>query len=125
MIELTAQPFGRLPSGQDVRLYTFRNSSGVEARITNYGGRLVSLKAPDREGRFEDIALGFNDLTGYCAKNPYFGALVGRYANRIANARFTLDGQTYTLARNNGPNALHGGTVGFDKVVWKDRSTTV
>ena len=110
--------FGVLPSGEEIDLYTLRNSNGMEASITNFGGRLVTLTAPDRAGHFDDIVLGFDALAGYLEKNPYFGALVGRYANRIADAKFTLDGQTYRLARNNGPNSLHGGVVGFDKVAW-------
>ncbi len=111
--------WGSGPSGEPVDLFTFRNSRGTEASVTTYGGRLVTLKTADRKGRFEDVVLGFDDLGGYLQKNPYFGALVGRYANRIANARFQLEGKTYELARNNGENALHGGLKGFDKVVWK------
>lgn len=104
---------------QQLDLYTLRNSNGIEAAITNYGGRLVTLKTPDRDGCFADIVLGFDHLDGYTKKNPFFGALVGRYANRIANAEFTLDGTVYKLARNNGQNSLHGGLKGFDKVPWK------
>ena len=88
-------------------------------QLTNYGGIITSIKTPDRAGRFADIVLGYNDLDGYLRNSPYFGAIVGRYANRIARGRFTLDGRTYTLAVNNGPNSLHGGLRGFDKVVWK------
>ncbi len=115
------QNFGSLPSGEQIDLYTLRNSKGMEAAITNYGGRLVSLTTPDRNGKFDDVVLGFDDLAGYLGKNPYFGAIVGRYANRIANGEFKLDGVAYKLARNNGPNSLHGGLKGFDKVVWKAR----
>ncbi len=118
MTEISRKTWGSLPSGEQIEFYTFRNSSGIEAAITNYGGRLVTLKLPDRNGMFEDVVLGFDSLDGYIGKNPYFGALVGRYANRIANGEFSLDGHTYELARNNGPNALHGGVRGFDKVVW-------
>lgn len=117
--EMTKERWGTLPSGEEIHLYTLRNSSGIEARITNYGGRLVSLKTPDRHGRFEDIVLGFDDLDGYLAKNPYFGAIVGRYANRIAGGQFTLGLKTYHLAKNNGENSLHGGIKGFDKVAWQ------
>ena len=115
----TVQNFGILPSGEQANLYTFRNSKGVQAAITNYGGRLVSLQCPDRSGKFEDVVLGFDRLDGYLSANPYFGAIVGRYANRIANGRFTLDGVSYHLAQNNGPNTLHGGLRGFDKVLWR------
>jgi aldose 1-epimerase len=122
---LTEQPFGTLPSGEKISLYKFRNANGLEAGVINCGGRLVSLKTPDRSGHFEDIVLGFDDLGGYCAKNPYFGALVGRYANRIANGQFSLDGHTYNLVKNSGANSLHGGAAGFDKVVWNARRTAV
>ena len=98
-------------------LYTI-NSNGVEAAITTYGARVVSLKTPDRTGAFGDVVLGFDTLAGYESDNPFFGAVVGRYGNRIAKGRFTLNGKEYKLATNNGPNALHGGLKGFDKVVW-------
>jgi aldose 1-epimerase len=119
MSNLTKRPFGTLPSGEPIDLYTFRNGKGVEASITNFGGRIVKLLVPDRNGESADVALGFDGLDGYLEKNPYFGALVGRYANRIAGAQFTLDGKTYHLAANDGSNSLHGGTKGFDKVVWR------
>ncbi len=119
MSVITKEAWGKLPSGEPVDLYTLRNQHGIEAKITTYGGRLVSLKTPDRLGQFADIVLGFETLDEYLHKNPFFGALVGRYANRIAHAQFSLDGQTYTLARNNGENSLHGGTRGFDKVLWR------
>lgn len=124
MPEITRTGWGALPSGEEIDLFTLRNGNGIEAAITNYGGRLVTLKTPDRNGRFDDIVLGFDDLDGYLNKNPYFGALVGRYANRIANAEFTLEGKTYKLARNNGSNSLHGGLMGFDKVAWTANQTT-
>jgi aldose 1-epimerase len=125
MTQINQQHWGDLSSGEQVHLYTLRNSKGMEAGITNYGGRVVTLKVRDRDGKFEDVVLGFDDLSGYVGKNPYFGALVGRYANRIANGEFTLGGRIYKLACNNGPNALHGGLKGFDRVVWepKDVST--
>lgn len=114
------RPFGRLSTGETVELFTLRNAHGIEVRLTNYGGIITSIRTPDRNGRFADIVLGYDDLPGYVRNNsPYFGAIVGRYANRIAHGRFTLDGNTYTLAVNNGPNSLHGGLRGFDKVVWK------
>jgi aldose 1-epimerase len=104
--------------GWGVELYTLRNDNGIETTITNLGGRIVTLKTPDRHGKFEDIVLGFDTLAPYLVKNPFFGAIAGRFANRIANGEFVLDGHTYTLLKNNGPNALHGGAFGFDKVLW-------
>ncbi len=114
---VTKAPFGTA-DGQSVDLYTLRNVHGVEAKITNYGGILVSLKVPDRNGKFDDVVLGFNDLDTYLKGHPYFGALIGRYGNRIAKGRFTLNSVEYKLAVNNGENSLHGGVKGFDKVVW-------
>lgn len=121
---ITQEPFGRMPDGQAVTLYTLRNSSGVEARICNYGGIVVSLKVPDRDKRLGDVVLGYDTLDEYVRNSPYFGCLVGRYGNRIAKGRFTLKGVTYTLATNNGPNALHGGLKGFDKVLWAAKTRT-
>jgi aldose 1-epimerase len=115
---ITSQPFGKTPGGAQVNVYTLTNAKGVEARIINYGGRIVSLKVPDRSGTIGDIVLGFDTLDGYLAENPYFGAIVGRYGNRIAKGHFTLDGKEYTLPINNGANALHGGIKGFDKQIW-------
>ena len=117
---VTQKPFGTV-DGQAVQLYTLRNASGAEATITNYGGIVVSLLVPDRSGKMTDVVLGYDDLNSYVKKTPYFGALIGRYGNRIAKARFTLDGKTYTLAANDGANTLHGGLKGFDKVVWQGR----
>jgi aldose 1-epimerase len=113
--------FGTLANGQGAQLFTLRNAHGIEMQFTNYGGIITSLKTPDRSGHFSDIVLGYDNLAGYVASSPYFGAIVGRYANRIARGHFTLDGATYTLAVNNGPNSLHGGLRGFDKVVWNAR----
>lgn len=113
------QPFGLTKDGTAVDLYTLRNRQGAEARISNYGGLLISLTMPDRNGQFGDVVLGYDSLADYIKDTPYFGALIGRYGNRIAKGRFTLNGKGYTLATNNGPNALHGGLKGFDKVVWK------
>jgi len=119
---VTKQSYGKTAAGENVDLYTLRNSKGVEAKITNYGGIVVSLKVPDRNGKFDDVVLGFNDLESYLTKNdPYMGALIGRYGNRIAKGRFTLNGVEYKLAVNNGENHLHGGLKGFDKVVWTGR----
>lgn len=119
----TKESFGKTPDGTDVDIYTLRNGQS-EVRITNYGARIVSLKVPDKNGQVGDVVLGFDTLTGYLATNPYFGAVVGRYGNRIAKGKFKLDGKEYKLATNNGPNALHGGIKGFDKVVWKEQGVT-
>ncbi|HEY6293082.1 MAG TPA: aldose epimerase family protein [Terriglobia bacterium] len=113
--------FGKMPDGQTVNFYTLGNASGMQVMITNYGGRVVSIMVPDRNGKMSDVALGFDNLEGYLADNPFFGALVGRYANRIGNAKFTLDGKEYRLEANDGPNSLHGGSKGFDKQLWKAR----
>jgi aldose 1-epimerase len=110
--------FGKMADGTPVEIYTLRNSRGMEARILTYGGILQSLQIPDKNGKFADVVLGFDNLHSYLTNSPYFGALIGRYGNRIAKGQFTLDGQTYTLATNNAPNHLHGGLKGFDKVVW-------
>jgi aldose 1-epimerase len=117
--QVSRQPFGQTKDGTPVDLYTLRNSKGAEARISNYGGLVISLKVPDRNGNLGDVVLGYDNLDGYLKETPYFGALIGRYGNRIAKGKFTLNGQEYTLATNNGPNALHGGLKGFDKVVWE------
>lgn len=116
---VTRQSFGETDDGTAVDRYTLRNSNGMTAQITDYGGIVTSLTAPDRNGRFEDVVLGFDSLDKYLSGHPYFGAIVGRYANRIAGGAFVLDGATYTLATNNGPNHLHGGVRGFDKRVWE------
>lgn len=115
---VTEQSFGQTPEGQEVKLYTIRNEGGIEMQVTNYGGIITSLLVPDADGNVEDIVLGFDSLSGYLEGHPYFGAIIGRYGNRIAGGQFTLDGETYTLAKNDGPNHLHGGLKGFDKVVW-------
>jgi aldose 1-epimerase len=111
--------YGKLADGTPVQLFTLTNSKGAVAKITNFGATLTEVWMPDRTGRKRDIVLGFDSLDGYVGKEPYFGATVGRYANRIANGQFTLDGKTYQLAINDPPNSLHGGTVGFDRKVWK------
>lgn len=110
--------FGTTGDQTAVDLYTLRNSKGMEAQIMTYGGIVTSLKVPDKHGGMGDVVLGYDHLGGYIAKNPCFGALVGRYGNRIARGRFSLNGTEYVLAINNGPNHLHGGLKGFDKVVW-------
>ena len=114
----TRAPFGQV-DGKDVSLYTLTNAHGMEVRAMWYGATIVSLRVPDRNGRSDDVVLGFDAIDGYLAVEPYFGAIVGRYGNRIAKGQFTLDGKTYQLATNNGPNHLHGGVKGFDKVVWE------
>jgi len=113
------ESFGQTPDGREVDLYTLTNTNGLRAKITNYGAILVSLEVPDRDGNLADITLGFDALDGYIKAHPYFGATVGRYANRIGSAKFMLDGVEYKLAANDGENHLHGGIKGFDKVVWK------
>ncbi len=120
---ITKADFGKTLDGKPVEIYTLRNSQGAEARIMTYGGIVQSLSVPDRNGQVADVVLGYDSLDGYLTNTPYFGALIGRYGNRIGGAKFTLEGQTYTLATNNGPNTLHGGLVGFDKVVWTARPT--
>ena len=114
---IASASFGRA-GDRNVEIYTLTNAHGLEARIMTYGAALVSLKTPDRAGRLQNIVLGFDALEPYLAGVPYFGASVGRFANRIANGRFTLDGKAYQLPRNDGPNSLHGGTRGFDKRIW-------
>jgi len=116
---IAEKPFGKTNEGEAVSLYTLTNKNGMEVQITNYGGIIVSLTAPDRAGKFADVVLGFDNLEGYLKGHPFFGCITGRYANRIAGGSFTLDGKTYTLAKNNGENHLHGGLKGFDKAVWK------
>ena len=114
---VTKQPFGQASDGTAVDLFTLSDGK-IEARIMTYGGIIVSLRTPDREGKIDDIVLGFDSVDQYTPKVPYFGALIGRYANRIAHGTFQLDGKTYQIPKNDGENALHGGTRGFDKVVW-------
>ncbi|MDD5140765.1 MAG: galactose mutarotase [Verrucomicrobiales bacterium] len=118
---ITETGFGRLPDGTPVELYTLRNSHGMEATIMTYGGIVTTLKVPDKSGKFTDVVLGCDNLEAYLKGTPCFGALIGRYGNRIAKGKFSLDGVEYTLAKNNGENALHGGRKGFDKVMWTAR----
>ena len=117
-------PFGTLPDGTAVDLFTLTNAHGLVAKITNYGTIITEVRVPDRQGKLGDIVLGFDNLGQYLKGHPYFGCTVGRVANRIAGGKFTLDGKAYTLAVNNGPNHLHGGRKGFDKVVWKAEPQT-
>jgi aldose 1-epimerase len=118
MSEVTRAPFGKLPDGTEVEVLALKNKNGIEVRAITYGGIITSIKTPDRSGAMGDIVLGFDSLDGYLADHPFFGAIIGRYGNRIAKGRFAIDGQEYTLATNNGPNHLHGGNKGFDKRVW-------
>ncbi|HUR08975.1 MAG TPA: aldose epimerase family protein [Nonomuraea sp.] len=116
---ITKKHFGTLSNGKKIDIYTLRNSNGMRVKILTYGGILQSIEVPDSRGRLADVALGFDDLSDYVKQSPYFGCITGRYANRIAKGRFTLDGKTYQLATNDGPNHLHGGNKGFDKRVWQ------
>jgi aldose 1-epimerase len=118
---ISSEPFGSIPEGP-VRAWTLANGRGVRVRILTYGGILQSVELPDRHGRTANVSLGFDNLADYVAKSPYFGCITGRYANRIARGKFTLDGVTYQLPINDDPNSLHGGTVGFDKHIWAARS---
>lgn len=115
--EVKKSVFGVTPDGTTIDIYTLQQGD-ITARIMTYGARLVSLDVPDRHGKVADIVLGYDSLAPYLSKNPYFGAIVGRYANRIGHATFVLDGKRYDLPKNDGDNSLHGGTVGFDKCVW-------
>ena len=112
------EPFGKMPDGAPVERFTLRNAKGVELKAISYGGIITSLRVPDRTGKLDDIVLGFDRIDDYLKDHPFFGAIIGRYGNRIGKAQFALDGKTYKLAANNGPNHLHGGTKGFDKVLW-------
>lgn len=116
---IRCEPFGAASDATPVELYTLTNGNGLEARISTYGGTLVSLRTPDRHGALGDIVLGFDELTPYLGTHPYFGSLIGRYANRIRAGRFTLNGATYRLPQNDGENHLHGGPQGFHTVVWR------
>jgi len=115
------ESFGKTTGGEQIDLYTLSNKKGMEVAITNFGATVVTLKVPDRAGKATDIVLGYDTLDGYEKGTSYFGATVGRYGNRIAGGKFSIDGKTYTLPKNNGENTLHGGIVGFNKKVWKAR----
>ena len=117
-LSVTVKPFGTMPDGQTVQMYRLKNDNGMEVDIITYGGAVQSIKVPDKNGKIEDVALGFDNLNGYLKTDTFFGALIGRYANRIAKGEFTLDGKTYHLPINNAPNTLHGGTKGFNTKVW-------
>jgi aldose 1-epimerase len=117
-LSIEISKYGTLSTGEEVQLFVLKNSKGMEVGILNYGGIITNLLVPDREGQFQDVVLGFENLSDYETRNPYFGALVGRYANRIAEGKFSLDGEEFKLVQNNGSNHIHGGTKGFDKVIW-------
>ena len=117
--------FGKTPDGQNVDLYTLTNQNGMQVAITNFGGIVVRIQTVDRQGKTDDVVLGYDSLDGYVNDTAYFGAVIGRYGNRIALGKFTLDGARYTLARNNGENSLHGGIKGFNKAVWQAREMAV
>jgi aldose 1-epimerase len=117
--DVTRAAFGRTPAGEAVEAFSLTNPRGLAVRAATYGGTIVSLAVPDRNGHMADVVLGHDSLEEYIGDSNYFGAIIGRFANRIANARFAVDGKTYRLAANNGPNHLHGGRVGFDRVVWR------
>jgi aldose 1-epimerase len=118
------KPFGKTEGGQEVKVHTLTNTKGLRVRLIDFGATLISVEAPDRHGKNANITLGFPSLAGYLQRHPYFGSTVGRYANRIAGGKFTLDGKTYALATNNGPNHLHGGNKGFDAVLWKSEAVS-
>lgn len=117
-MSIEKKDYGTTPSGQKVDVYTLKNQKGMEVKIITYGGIITSLKAPNKDGIYEEVVLGFDNLEHYINDNSYFGALIGRYGNRIAKGKFTLDGKEYQLAINNGVNALHGGPEGFHRVIW-------
>jgi aldose 1-epimerase len=116
--KVTRMEFGKLPDGHAIDRFTLTNSSGMQVQAITYGAIITSIRVPDRNGKMDDVVLGYDTLDPYVRNPSYFGAIVGRYANRIANGKFTLDGKEYVLATNNRPNHLHGGTKGFDKQVW-------
>jgi len=122
--DVTKTAFGTLPEGTAFDLYTLSNAHGMTVKITTYGATVTEIDVPDRNGKADDVVLGFDSLDPYLKGEPYFGAIVGRVANRIAGGKFTLDGKEYPLAVNNGPNALHGGLKGFDKQIWKAETVT-
>ena len=117
-VSISKAQFGTTPDGQEVDTYTLKNANGMEIDIITYGGIITSWTAPDRNGNYENIVLGYDNLDQYIESNPYFGAIIGRYGNRIANGQFEIDGESFQLETNDNTNHLHGGTKGFDKVVW-------
>lgn len=122
MLQIIEQPFGNTPDGREVELYTLLNGYNMEVEITNYGGIITAIKVPNKDGKAENVVLGFDSLDGYLGKHPKIGATIGRYANRIAHGKFDLEGKTYTLAQNKGDHHIHGGNEGFDRKLWKVRT---
>lgn len=116
--ETTVSDYGKLEDGREVKLFTFSNKNGMVAKVTEYGAILTSLEVPDKDGNVKDVTHGYDDLAGWLTNSSYFGATVGRYGNRIAAGKFSIGEEDYTLVVNNEANHLHGGTVGFDKVLW-------
>src|SRR5450759_119769 len=116
--DVKKQAYGKMPDGAEVELYTLTNANGMQAGIITYGGTVISLTAPDRNGKYADVVLGMDDVAGYMKATAFFGALIGRYGNRIGHAQFTLDGSTYKMLANDNGNMLHGGPAGFDKRLW-------
>lgn len=121
---ISVKPFGTLEDGREVQIFALINAQGSSVEILDLGGIIVTLNTVDRNGDFDDITLGFDNVQQYLSANPFFGTLVGRYANRIARGKFTLDGEEYSLAINSGENAIHGGLVGFDKRIWQSTSSS-
>lgn len=121
LVMMAGQVFAQVQDFDSIQVYTLKNKAGMTVKVTNYGAIITSIEVPDKAGKLGDVVLGYDSVEGYmnAVDKPYFGAVVGRYGNRIAKGKFELDGQTYTLPVNNGPNSLHGGIIGFDKVVWK------
>ena len=117
----TEAPFGKLPSGEATTLYTLTNANGVVVKVTNFGGVITSINVPDKNGKLGDVVLGFDNVDGYLKNKSFYGAVIGRYGNRIGKGQFELDGKKYQLTLNDGPNHLHGGTVGFDKVLFDEK----
>jgi aldose 1-epimerase len=124
--KIDKKPFGKTPNGTVVFVYTLKNDAGMEVKITNYGGTITSIKVPDRNKKYDDVVLGFDRVEGYTAKTntSYFGALIGRYGNRLAGGAFKLDGKSYQVPKNEPPNSLHGGAVGFNQKIWKAKKVT-
>ena len=123
-LAISQEDFGKLPTGESIQKYTMTNANGMVVSVINYGGIITNLEVPDKNGKIADVVLGFNSLEGYLTPPPYFGAIIGRFGNRIANGKFSLDGTEYELAQNDGQNHLHGGNKGFDKVVWEVTTIT-
>ena len=117
-MNIEKKSFGQIEEGVSAEVYTLTNSNGASMSVTNYGGIITELKIPDKNGKISDIVLGYDKVEDYIKETPYFGSTIGRYGNRIAKGKFTLNGEEFTLATNNEPNHLHGGVKGFDKVVW-------